>query len=126
MSRTQKRKRSKAVSRSVPAAFSGTGGSNSLRLYKSLYSPAIVAANKADETPTRRRARPRTTVQQYLSDESAFMSWALGEIEEIIEENAEEEKLVQKKKVRLMGLKDKLPAWGVQEEKVTREWEQSR
>lgn len=77
-------------------------------------------------TSNRRRMRPKTTVRQYVSDERVFINSSLRNIEELLEEIAEEEKLVQKKKARLMGLREKWLAWNSQEEKVTSEWEQSR
>ena len=40
-----------------------------------------------------------------------------------MEENDEEMKLIQKKRVRLTAFKENLLAWGAQDEKVTKEWE---
>ncbi len=44
----------------------------------------------------------------------------------ILKENSQEREVIQKRKARLTGFKERMLAWDAQDQKVTKEWEQSR
>ncbi|TGO80859.1 hypothetical protein BPOR_1611g00010 [Botrytis porri] len=84
----------------------------------------LTASQSQENTsPAGRRTRPKTSSRKHLSDENVFLTSSVQDIEEMLQENKREMALVERKRARLVALKNKFLAWGVHDQKVTREWE---
>ncbi|KAF7909769.1 uncharacterized protein EAF01_003487 [Botrytis porri] len=79
--------------------------------------------SQENTSPAGRRTRPKTSSRKHLSDENVFLTSSVQDIEEMLQENKREMALVERKRARLVALKNKFLAWGVHDQKVTREWE---
>jgi hypothetical protein len=78
----------------------------------------VPAAKVRDERPTNRRPKRKTPVKNYVRKESLWMKDTLNSIEELLEEN-------NRQNDRLLEFQKRMQSWGTEDEKITKEWEQS-
>ncbi|KAJ8062023.1 hypothetical protein OCU04_009804 [Sclerotinia nivalis] len=88
------------------------------------YNSVSTSESQDNVSPISRHTKRKTSFRKHLSDENVFLRSSVEDIDELLEENRQEITLMEKKRVRLIALKDKFLGWGAHDQKVTGEWEQ--